>query len=363
MSNDPSSMRPQADRRDAPVVPAGAGVSYIMPVLNEVDYLEDAVASTLAQEVDGPIELVIALAPSDDGTTELARELAAKDPRIILVDNPASDNPVGLNLCIRASQYPTIVRVDAHSELSPGYTMRALETLNRTRAANVGGTMHAEGRTPFQRAVAAAYNSKIGLGGGAYHGSGQESEADSAYLGVMRREAVEEIGMFDETLRRGSDWEMNLRLRQAGYRVMFDPKLSVAYWPRESWSQLSRQFLATGRWRGELVRRYGFRNSTRYFAPPALVVMLTLGLLVAGLRIGGALRGVLAGVLSLIFLPIALYALVIAGYSALQKKASLREKIWSLAVVPTMHVAWGAGFIVGVVRGARDTIDTSRVSR
>ncbi|GGF44325.1 succinoglycan biosynthesis protein exoa [Microbacterium sorbitolivorans] len=356
-------MRPQADRRDAPVVPAGAGVSYIMPVLNEVDYLEDAVASTLAQEVDGPIELVIALAPSDDGTTELARELAAKDPRIILVDNPASDNPVGLNLCIRASQYPTIVRVDAHSELSPGYTMRALETLNRTRAANVGGTMHAEGRTPFQRAVAAAYNSKIGLGGGAYHGSGQESEADSAYLGVMRREAVEEIGMFDETLRRGSDWEMNLRLRQAGYRVMFDPKLSVAYWPRESWSQLSRQFLATGRWRGELVRRYGFRNSTRYFAPPALVVMLTLGLLVAGLRIGGALRGVLAGVLSLIFLPIALYALVIAGYSALQKKASLREKIWSLAVVPTMHVAWGAGFIVGVVRGARDTIDTSRVSR
>lgn len=363
MSNDPSSMRPQADRRDAPVVPAGAGVSYIMPVLNEVDYLEDAVASTLAQEVDGPIELVIALAPSDDGTTELARELAAKDPRIILVDNPASDNPVGLNLCIRASQYPTIVRVDAHSELSPGYTMRALETLNRTRAANVGGTMHAEGRTPFQRAVAAAYNSKIGLGGGAYHGSGQESEADSAYLGVMRREAVEEIGMFDETLRRGSDWEMNLRLRQAGYRVMFDPKLSVVYWPRESWSQLSRQFLATGRWRGELVRRYGFRNSTRYFAPPALVVMLTLGLLVAGLRIGGALRGVLAGVLSLIFLPIALYALVIAGYSALQKKASLREKIWSLAVVPTMHVAWGAGFIVGVVRGARDTIDTSRVSR
>ncbi len=107
-------MRPQADRRDAPVVPAGAGVSYIMPGLNEVDYLEDAVSSTLAQEVDGPIELVIALAPSDDGTTELARELAAKDPRIILVDNPASDNPVGLNLCIRASQYPTIVRVDAH---------------------------------------------------------------------------------------------------------------------------------------------------------------------------------------------------------------------------------------------------------
>jgi glycosyltransferase involved in cell wall biosynthesis len=363
MSNDPSSMRPQADRRDAPAVPAGSGVSFIMPVLNEVDYLEDAVASTLAQEVDGPIELVIALAPSDDGTTELAHALAAKDPRIILVDNPASDNPVGLNLCVRASQYPTIVRVDAHSELSPGYTMRALATLDRTRAANVGGTMHAEGRTPFQRAVAAAYNSKIGLGGGAYHGSGEESEAESAYLGVMRREAVEEVGMFDETLRRGSDWEMNLRLRQAGYRVMFDPRLSVAYWPRESWSQLYRQFLATGRWRGELVRRYGFRNSTRYFAPPALVVTLALGALVAGLRLAGALRGVLACVLSVVFLPIALYVLVVAAYSIARGDASPQEKLWSLAVVPTMHNAWGIGFIVGIARGARDTIDTSRVSR
>ena len=363
MRNDPSSTRPQADRRDAPAVPAGSGVSFIMPVLNEVDYLEDAVASTLAQEVDGPIELVIALAPSDDGTTELAHRLAAQDDRITVVDNPAADNPVGLNLAIRASQYPTIVRVDAHSELSPGYTMRAIETLDRTRAANVGGTMHAEGRTPFQRAVAAAYNSKIGLGGGAYHGSGEESEAESAYLGVMRRAAIEEVGLFDETLRRGSDWEMNLRLRQAGYRVMFDPKLSVAYWPRESWIQLYRQFLATGRWRGELVRRYGFRNSTRYFAPPALVVLLGAAALVASLRVGGVVRGALAAVLSLVFVPVALYALVITGFSAVQSAASMRQKLWSLAVVPTMHVAWGAGFIVGVVRGARDTIDTSRVSR
>jgi succinoglycan biosynthesis protein ExoA len=29
-------------------------------------------------------------------------------------------------------------------------------------------------------------------------------------------------------------------------------------------------------------------------------------------------------------------------------------------VLPTMHLSWGVGFIVGVVRGARDTVDTSR---
>ena len=113
------------------------------------------------------------------------------------MDNPQADIQIGLNRAIRAARYPTIVRVDAHSELEPGYATRALATLSRVRAANVGGVMRADGRSPFQRAVARAYNSPIGLGGGAYHGGTQEGEAESAYLGVMRRDVLEEVGMFD----------------------------------------------------------------------------------------------------------------------------------------------------------------------
>jgi len=257
----------QPARKDAPAVADGAGVTFVMPVLNERAYLRRAVETVLAQDVAGPTELILALAPSTDGTTELARELAA-DERIVLVENPEADIPIGLNRAIRAGRYPTIVRVDAHSELEPGYTRRALETLDRVRAANVGGVMKADGKSPFQRAVARAYNSPIGLGGGAYHGGTQEGEAESAYLGVMRRAALEEVGLFDETIRRGEDWELNLRIRRAGYRVWFDPSLAVTYWPRESWTRLVRQFSATGRWRGELVRRYGRGNSVRFFAPP-----------------------------------------------------------------------------------------------
>ena len=315
-----------------------------MPVLNERDYLPRAVESTLAQEVDGPIELILALAPSTDGTNELAHSMAESDPRITLVDNPAADIPVGLNLAIRASHYPTIVRVDAHSELSPGYTMQALDTLDRTRAANVGGIMHAEGHSPFQRAAAAAYNSRIGLGGGAYHGGRQEAEAESAYLGVMRRAVLEEVGLFDETIRRGEDWELNLRIRRAGYRVMFDPELAVTYRPRETWPRLARQFLATGRWRGELVRRYGSRNSLRFFAPPALVGTFVAALVVAVLRGTRALTGASAAVAGLVFVPVAAYASVVAAFAAARRGAGCAERAWILAVVPTMH---------GLSRGTR----------
>jgi succinoglycan biosynthesis protein ExoA len=337
-------------------------VTFVMPVLNEADYLQRAVETVLAQDVEGPSELILALAPSTDGTTELARRLAAADERIVLVDNPRADIPVGLNLAIRAGRYPTVVRVDAHSELEPDYTRRALATLDRVRAANVGGVMRADGRSPFQRAVARAYNSPIGLGGGAYHGGTVEGEAESAYLGVMRRAVLDEVGLFDESIRRGEDWELNLRIRRAGYRVWFDPGLSVTYWPRESWSRLVRQFSATGRWRGELVRRFGRGNSLRFFAPPLLVTDLLLAAVVAVLQLTGVLTGWWSVAASVVYLPLLAYAvLVLAVAIGPGGGRGWRDKLWTAAVLPTMHLAWGWGFVVGLARGAHDTVDTSRL--
>ena len=333
-----------------------------MPVLNERAYLEHAIASVLAQDVDVPTELVLALGPSTDGTTELAHRLAANDDRIQLVENPAAHIPVGLNAAIRASRYATIVRVDAHSELSPGYAARAMQTLERTGSANVGGVMHAEGRAPFQKAVARLYNSPVGLGGGAYHGGTQEGEAESAYLGVMRRDVLDEVSLFDESIRRGEDWELNLRIRQAGHRVWFDPELSVTYWPRESWLRLARQFRATGAWRGELVRRFGRSNGIRYFAPPALVLLVALALVVGILQVTGVLSGVLSLIVSLVvYGPLALYVLLVLAVALAPGGGGIRQRLWTLAILPTMHLSWGLGFLGGVLRGARDTVDASRL--
>ena len=47
-----------------------------------------------------------------------------------------------------------MIRVDAHWMLARGYIRTAVRTLVETGAANVGGVMHAEGETAFERAVA-----------------------------------------------------------------------------------------------------------------------------------------------------------------------------------------------------------------
>lgn len=339
---------------------AAPGVSYVMPVLNEVGYLAPAVESILAQRYPGPVEIILALGPSTDGTSEIVAALQGRDERIRVVENPGVDIPIGLNLAIAAARHPVIVRVDAHTELAEGYTERAVETLRRTSAASVGGIMAAVGRPGVQAAVARAYNSRLGLGGGSHHrDDAVEGPAESAYLGVMDAAVLREIGGYDESLRRGEDWELNYRLRRAGHLVWFDPALRVRYWPRSSWGALARQFWATGVWRGELVRRLGARNSLRYFAPPALVLDLVLCVLLAPLLATGVVVGWAAWLLALAFLGPALYLLLLVG-AAITASGSVADRIRFSLVLAVMHLSWGSGFLVGLVRGARDAVDTSR---
>jgi succinoglycan biosynthesis protein ExoA len=332
-----------------------------MPVLNEARYIETAIATVLDQDYAGEKELILALGPSSDGTEAIVARLIAADPRITSVRNPETDIPVGLNLAIKASRFPIIVRVDAHSELEPGYTSRAVETLERTKAANVGGIMHARGKSPFQSAAARGYNSRFGLGGARYHGGGDEGPAESAYLGVFRREVLTEVGYFDESIRRGEDWELNLRIRAAGHAVWFDPALQVTYWPRESWTKLVRQFCATGIWRGELVRRYRGRNPWRFFVPPVLVLTILASVLVGALQITGVLSGWPSALASLVYIGSAAYVLLVLALAFVADRgSSVLDRWFFVVVLPTMHLSWGVGFIIGLVRGARDSVDTSR---
>lgn len=342
-------------------VPSLPGVSYVMPVYNEAVYIDDAIASVLAQVYDGDQELVLALGPSTDGTSERVARLAASDARIRVVHNPEMAIPIGLNRAIRAARHDVIVRVDAHTELDPDYTATAVATLTRTGAASLGGLMVASGRSRFQSAVARAYNSRLGLGGGAYHGSAVEGPAESAYLGIMRRSALVEVGLYDEGLRRGEDWELNFRLRSAGHVVWLDPALRVTYWPRDTWSKLVRQFVATGIWRGELVRRHGGRHPLRYFAPPALVVASAASIVVLVLQVAGALSGPASIVLGLVHLAPAAYLLLLLGLLVVPSSGrALADRATFALVIATMHVSWGAGFLRGVALGARDAVDRSR---
>jgi hypothetical protein len=277
---------------------------------------------------------VLAVGPSRDKTGQIAAELAAADARVHVVANPTGRTPAGLNAAISASSLPVVLRVDGHGMLSPGYVRTAVETLARTGADNVGGVMAAEGETDFERAVAAAMTSPLGVGSARFHVGGQEGQVDTVYLGVFRRTTLEQLGGYDESFVRAQDWELNHRIRQAGGLVWFTPDLQVSYRPRADLPALARQYFHYGRWRRVVAHQHRGTVSLRYLAPPAAVVAIAAGTVV----------GVLVDPLGLV-VPAAYAVGVVAGSAVIGRGLPWRSRVALPAVLATMHGCWGVGFL------------------
>ena len=219
--------------------------------------------------------------PSTDGTEAVAAELAAEHDDVIVVANPAGTTPAGLNAAIRATAGDVVVRVDGHAELSPGYIRRAVETLRRTGAANVGGVQRAAGTTPFEEAVADAMTSPFGTG-----------DADVP----LRRRRGPDRHRLPRRVRPGGDRARRAVRRapraQPGLRAEHPPApggrrgvvrpraARVTYRPRGSLRDLARQYFEYGRWKRSVVRQHPQSLRWRQAVPPAVTAAVTLGAVV-----------------------------------------------------------------------------------
>ena len=308
-------------------------VTIVIPVRNEVDAIGDALGSIDRQDYPGDIEVVVADGMSDDGT----RQALDRVDGVIVVDNVDRTTPAGLNRAIQRASGEVIVRCDAHSTFSANYVRRAVEVLKATGADNVGGVQRAVGDGLIQQAIASAMSSPIGVGDARFHYGGAPGPVDTVYLGVFPRSVFERVGWFDETLTRNQDYELNIRIRNAGGTVYFDPDLVVDYRPRASLAALWRQYFDYGTWKRQVVSKHPASLRLRQLAPPLLIVGLVLsaGMALAGWYVAAAV------------IPAAWVAVLVAGtvWSTIsqRKKSSL---LFGLAA-GTMHLAWGLGFTIG----------------
>jgi succinoglycan biosynthesis protein ExoA len=323
-------------------------VSVVMPVRNEERHLAESVRHVLGQDYPGEFELVLAVGPSADRTEQIARDLAAAQPRLTVVANPTGKIPAALNAAVRAARHAVIARMDAHALMPPAYLKTAVAALIRTGAADVGGVMAATGVTAFQRAVAWAMTSRAGVGSAAFHTGGGAGPADSVYLGVYRREAIEQAGGWDEGMLRAEDWDLNYRIRAGGGQVWFTPDLRVTYRPRASVRALGAQYFHYGRWRRVIVREHPETASFRYLAPPVAAALVAVSL-IAGATGVAALAASAPGPLPWLTAGLAIPLTYLAGITAVAaaRARNVPPKIRARIplVLGVMHMAWGAGFL------------------
>ncbi len=310
-------------------------VSIIMPVRNAQKTLDRTLGTILDQSYTNIVEIILAIGPSDDETSVVGNELGKLDPRIQIVENKAGGTACGLNLAAKLATGEYLVRVDSHCLLPYDYVNIAVKKIKETGAGNVGGVQMATGESGFQSAVAAAMTSRFGVGNSKFHYGGAEGPVDTVYLGVFDASLFKELGGFDEKLIRNQDYELNIRIREAGRSVWFTPEMVVKYFPRSNISQLFWQFFQYGSWKRKVIFKHPKSIKLRQLAPPSLVAMILASVILFALSSAWYL------------IPLITYLLVSIAFSILQKNLSFHLRVTLILIFITMHVAWGLGFLLG----------------
>jgi len=293
------------------------------------------------------MEVVIADGGSDDGTPEVINTWCEKhsDLEVKLIENPQKTIPAALNRAIDASSGEIIIRLDAHSKPQIDYVEKTVSDLAQGLGQNVGGVWDIQPGSDhwIARSIAAAAGHPIGVGGALYRYTDKPAYVDTVPFGAFKRDLVEKIGMFDETLQTNEDYEFNVRVRQNGGKIWLNPEIRSAYFARDTLNALSRQYWRYGYWKWQMLRRYPGTLRLRQALPPLFVLSLVILLLLSPFL--SLAIYTLLGLVSIYLLLIILTGLQIS----LKKKDPGLIPGVPLAIA-CMHFSWGAGFIWGVLR-------------
>ena len=320
-------------------------VTLIMPIRNEAGFIARSLGAVLAQDYPHDrMEVLIADGMSTDGTRDVIVCLAQAYPgiRVTVLDNPGKIVPTGMNAALARAQGEMIVRVDGHTIVAPDYVRECIAALKRSGASNVGGRMDPVSEGRVGQATALATSSQFGVGGARFHYSDREELVDTVYMGAWPRNVFDRIGLFDEELVRNQDDEFNYRLRSRGGKILLSPRIKSLYYNRSTNRDLWRQYLQYGYWKIRVMQKHPPQMRPRQFVPPLFVFVLLISSLTAPFFATGKWT----------------FLLVAGFYLIANLAASIKlAKVCSWRLLPLLpitfvilHVAYGVGFLIGLVK-------------
>lgn len=327
-------------------------VSLIVPCYNEEKRIRTLLDALLVQTYPlDALEVVIADGASSDGTLDEIGRFQQAHPELAVrvVENNARTIPAALNRAIESSEGEIIVRLDAHSAPHPDYIEKSVQALVADTAENVGGVweIHPGADTWMARSIAVAAAHPLGVGDALYRHARESAYVDTVPFGAFRRDLLDKVGKFDESLLTNEDYEFNARIRQSGGRVWLNPQIRSRYFSRASLGELARQYWRYGLWKWQMLRRYPATLRWRQALPPLFVssafVLLALGPFVP-----------VAALLFSVQLGLYFFVLLLVG---MRKAVELKKFPLILGLplaIATMHFAWGLGFLWSMIFGVRN---------
>jgi succinoglycan biosynthesis protein ExoA len=323
-------------------------VSVIVPCFNEQETILQLLEAVLNQSYPlNEIEVIIADGLSTDHTRDLISAFQDTHPNftIRIIDNKKRIIPSGLNRAIEAAQGEYILRMDAHSIPDRDYIKFCINGLEKELGDNIGGIWKIQpgAKNWIAKAIAVAASHPLGVGDALYRIGGKAQEVDTVPFGAFRRELINKIGMFDETLITNEDYEFNTRVRQSGGKVWLDPSIRSVYFARSSIKELAHQYWRYGYWKAQMLRKYPKTLRWRQVIPPLFVLaLISLGLL--------SLIWYFASLLLVIIVLLYTTVIIILGF-----KMSINHKDFSMTIgvpfaIVTIHLSYGSALLWGLVK-------------
>jgi glycosyltransferase involved in cell wall biosynthesis len=289
------------------------------------------------------IEIIVVDGGSTDGCVEEVQRLGADDPRIRLVANPRRLAAAAANIGIEEAAGEVLCFLSAHGVPEPRYIEDSVDALVDTAAVGVGGRYLHVGLDRRSRAIGLAMASPFGMAS-PHRNATHRCEVDTISHPTFLRQALVEVGGYDETLERNEDYETNYRLRKAGGRLVFTPEISSVYRPRPDLRQLAKQFHAYGEGKAMVLRRHPDSVRVRHLVPPFAIAAVSVAPLALLHPIGR--RAVAGAALS--------YAALLTAAVRRSRPGEHDADRWTfLAALPVMHAAWGTGVLRGFSRVLR----------
>jgi glycosyltransferase involved in cell wall biosynthesis len=323
-------------------------VSVIVPCYNE-----QATVGLLLNAIYGQtfprneIEVIIADGQSTDNTRVEIRKFQQQHPdmAVNIIENLKRAIPSGLNRAIEASVSEYLIRMDAHSIPAADYIEGCIKALQEGLGDNVGGIWQIKpgASSWIARGIAVAASHPLGVGDAFYRVGALAQAVDTVPFGAFRRELIDRIGTFDETLLTNEDYEFNVRVRQSGGKVWLDPAIQSTYYARATLGELARQYWRYGYWKAQMLRRYPKTLRWRQALPPLFVTSLIgLGILSIGLPFARWLLAFMLIVYTSVMLCV--------GIQVSVKHKDPELLVGTPMAIATMHFTWGAALVWGLIK-------------
>lgn len=324
-------------------------LSICIIAYNEENFLPRLLEDIKSQEYPHEYtEVVLIDGMSKDKTKAIMEAFKAEDNgfyNVQVLDNPKRIQAAGWNVAVDNFTGDVLSRIDAHTHIPSDFSRKVMADIEQGENV-VGGKRPClvESDSKWAKMLLSTENALFGSSINSSRRSETKTYINTMFHASYRREVFEKVGHFNEKLIRTEDNEMHYRIREAGYKLLYDPEIISYQYARSSLKRMIKQKFGNGYWIGQTVKVCPRCLSLYHFVPLAFVLAIIVTSVIAVFGFPW-LSLIMWGLYGLFAFVSMIIAMINDGFSF--------AMLLMPAIFLVLHVSYGIGTLCGLLNFKR----------